>query len=88
MSKKAVYKTFDEWLRKRKHLDLGVNDLALDVKYDPEWPSQARSYKAFRGHLEACKACGSALDALSQAWKEWKEYRDQAKAQGSGSADQ
>jgi uncharacterized protein YozE (UPF0346 family) len=64
--------TFNAWLRRQRHRQDPVGDLARDAFSDPHWPPVARHQ---RKYLVGVNSCEGAMAALDRAHTEWRADR-------------
>lgn len=62
---------FKVWLKRQKHRNDPVGDLARDAMRDRHWPPGAKLSR-LEGYLGERGACKEAHEALYRAWREWQ----------------
>jgi hypothetical protein len=66
---------FRTWLRRFRHDETAIGDLARDTLADPDWPRGPGSLARYEGRLEDAGACDGAVRALREAWARYEQER-------------
>ena len=76
--------TFYQWLKKQKHRNDGVGDLARDVIQDADWPHRSASteprkvQRSCERYLNSLRVSVDCINALHRAIGEYEQARNAA----------
>jgi uncharacterized protein YozE (UPF0346 family) len=69
--RKPKNSSFYRWLKKQKHRDDSIGDLANDALNDKNFPQSTNSLQKMKLHLSAKFACSAAIESLEEAYTEF-----------------